>query len=260
MTEEELVKTYPRLWHMAHDGAWPAIRDHGLMSAGALLDAYGVTGDERDRLVRKRRPESVPLVRPGLPGAVLRDQKPMSDARLKRCLAGGLQPADWYELLNSRSFFWLSRTRVWGLLRARAYRNKAQTVLTFDTQGIAATHRDRIWLSPINSGSALFRPLPRGRDTFVRIHDFPFEARAATRRPAQNVVELLVEHSVPNVREQYSPFIGCEIRRSWKRCGAVLWLVTPTAPDGSVAHRQPSGSARFPNYVGYVASQAHLAD
>jgi hypothetical protein len=43
--------------------------------------------------------------------------------------------------------------------------------------------------------------LPRGRDTFVRIHDFPFEARAATRRPAQNVVELLVEHSVPNVRE-----------------------------------------------------------
>ena len=38
LTEEELVKTYPRLWHMAHDGAWPAIWDHGLMSAEAILE------------------------------------------------------------------------------------------------------------------------------------------------------------------------------------------------------------------------------
>lgn len=201
MTEEELVETYPRLWHMAHDGAWPAIRDHGLMSSTALLDAYGVAGDERSRLFGERRPESVPLVHPELPGAVLRDQKPMSDVALARCLSDELTPTDWYALLNSRSFFWLSRNRIWGLLRARAYRNKAQTVLTLDTQGIVAAHRDRIWLSPINSGSTLFKPRPRGRETFARISDFPFEARAVTRRPAQNVVELLVEYSVPDVRD-----------------------------------------------------------
>jgi hypothetical protein len=58
LTDEELMETYPRLWHMAHDGAWPAIRDHGLMSSGALLDAYGVTGDERACLIGERRPES----------------------------------------------------------------------------------------------------------------------------------------------------------------------------------------------------------
>jgi hypothetical protein len=201
LTEEELVKTYPRLWHMAHDGAWPAIRDHGLMSSAALLDAYGVAGDERTGLIGERRPESVPLVRRGLPGAVLRDQKPMHDAALERCLDDGLTPADWYELLNSRSFFWLSRDRIWGLLRARAYREKPQTVLTLDTQGIVSAHRDRIWLSPINSGSTLFKAQRRGRATFARICDFPFQARAATRSPAKNVVELLVEHSVPNVRD-----------------------------------------------------------
>lgn len=200
MTEEELVRTYPRLWHMAHDRAWPAIRDHGLMSAGALLDAYGATGEERSRLFRKRRPESVPLVRSGLPGAMLRDQKPMSDSQLERCLRDGFTPAAWYELLNSRSFFWLSRDRIWRLLGASAYRNKAQTVLTLDTHGVVSAHRDRIWLSPINSGSTLFNARPRGRDTFARISDFPFESRAATRRPPENVVELLVEHSVPDVR------------------------------------------------------------
>jgi hypothetical protein len=132
---------------------------------------------------------------------VLRDQKPMRDSALERSLKDGLKPADWYELLNSRSFFWLSRNRVRGLLRARAYRKKPHTVLTLDTKGIVSAHRARIWLSPMNSDSTLFSARPRGRDTFARIPDFPFEARAATRRPAENVVELLIDHSVPDVRE-----------------------------------------------------------
>jgi hypothetical protein len=90
LTEEELVRNYPRLWHMAHDGAWPAIRDHGLMSSVALLDAYGIAGNERTSLISERRQESVPLVCSGLPGAVLRDQKPMRDPALERSLKDGL--------------------------------------------------------------------------------------------------------------------------------------------------------------------------
>lgn len=201
MTEKQLVTTYPRLWHMAHDGAWPAIRDHGLMSSAAILDAYGVTGPEHDELNRVRRPESVPLERDGLPGAVLRDQKPMSDGKLAACLDGGMTPADWYALLNSRSFFWLSRARIWSLLKARAYRDLPQTVLTVDTASLVAAHRDRIWLSPMNSGATFHTPLRRGPDTFKRIEDFPFDERRKTRAAGANVVELLVEHSVPDIRD-----------------------------------------------------------
>lgn len=201
MTEEELIKTYPRLWHMAHDGAWPAVRDHGLMSSAALLAAYGVEGQRHAELNTVRRPESVPLAQAGLPEAVLRDQKPMRDSALEKCLQDGLTPADWYALLNSRTFFWLSRSRIWSLLRAAAYRNLPQTVLTVDTAGLVAAHRDRILLSPINSGATLYNPQPRGRETFKRIADFPFSERANTRRPEQNVVELVVEHSVPDIRE-----------------------------------------------------------
>ena len=201
MTKEELVAIYPRLWHMAHDGAWPAIRDNGLMSASALIQAYNVSGANRDSLLRIRRSESVPLMRDGLPGAVLRDQKPMSDAALIGCLQDGLTPTQWYELLNSHSFFWLSRDRIWRLLRARAYRSRPQTVLTIDTRGLVAAHWKRIWLSPINSGSTLFKPQPRGTSTFVRVTDFPFHQRAISRAPENNVVELLVEHSVPDVAD-----------------------------------------------------------
>jgi len=199
VTENELVSLYPRLWHMAHDGAWPALRDHGLRSAAAILDLYNVHGEERTRLLRVRRPQSVPIVARGLPGAVLRDQKPMDDGRLAGCLQDGLTPADWYENLNSLSFFWLSKSRIWKLLKARAYRNVPQTVLTLDTESLVNAHRDRIRLSPINSGATLFNPQPRGLGTFMSLADFPYAERARSRARENNVVELVVNHSVPDL-------------------------------------------------------------
>ncbi|MBW4976325.1 MULTISPECIES: hypothetical protein [Rhodobacterales] len=201
MDEQDLVLRYPRLWHMAHQGAWPAIRERGLMSSTALLEDYVIQGDQRTRLETMRRPESVHIAHPDRLGAIIRDQKPMSDAALIKCLDAGLTPNQWYALLNSRTFFWLSRDRIWRLLKARAYRNLPQTVLTIDTASLVAAHRERIWLSPINSGSTLFKPQPRGLGTFMRIGDFPFEERSGTRAAANNVVELLVEHSVPDMAD-----------------------------------------------------------
>lgn len=199
MTEEELISKYPRLWHMAHDGAWPALQLSGLRSTKALLNDYGVWGGRREQLLRSRRPESVPLSAPGLLGAVLRDQKPMDDPRLAACLRDNLTPSHWYEYLNSKSFFWLSRSRIWKLLGARAYRGVAQTVLTVDTASLVGAHRGTILLSPINSGATLFNPQPRGRDTFKKVADFPFAERAKTRSIENNVVELLVDYAIPDL-------------------------------------------------------------
>lgn len=200
MEEQELIHLYPRLWHMAHQGAWPAIRERGLMSSSALLDDYAVEAEQKNRLQNMRRPESVPLAHPDRPGAIIRDQKPMSDRALEKCLDDDLTPNDWYALLNSRTFFWLSRNRIWRLLKAKAYRDLPQTVLTIDTASLVAAHRDRIWLSPINSGSTLFNPRPRGLRTFMRVGDFPFADRSK-RKVEDNVVELLVDHSVPDMAD-----------------------------------------------------------
>ena len=147
---------------MAHDGAWPAIRQDGLMSAEALIAAYAIAPAQRQVLGSCRRPESVPLAHPSRLGAVLRDQKPMSDTALLKCLQEGMTPRDWYELLNSHTFLWLSRHRIWRLLGARAYRNVSQTVLTIDARTLVAAHCKRIWLSPMNSGSTIMKALPRG--------------------------------------------------------------------------------------------------
>lgn len=201
MTPELLIQKYPRLYHMAQLGSWPSIKKHGLLSTSALLDQYGVTGKDRTKLEKRKRPECVTLSAKGLPGAVLRDQKPMSDSALAKCLQDGVTPENWYAALNAKSFFWLSAARIWRLLGAKAYRNTAQTVLTIDTAGIVAAYKKKILLSPINSGSTIMKPMPRGKNTFLSIADFPFEERAKSRPLQNNVVELVVNHSVPDIAD-----------------------------------------------------------
>ena len=200
MTEDELaelVSDSPRLFHMAEIGAWPTIRRHGLLSPRASLDLFGVTGEARAAALR-RRPESVVLERADLGRIVLRDQKPLSDRALQRCLGDGLTPADWHARLNERVFLWLDRRRVLTLLAGRAYRADAHEILEIATAPFVAAYRDRIELSPINSGATGQFPAPRGGDTFLPIDAYPYE-RYRRRRRGERAVELTVPGSVPDL-------------------------------------------------------------
>jgi uncharacterized protein DUF7002 len=197
--ECELIKNYPRLYHMAEDGSFPAIQQNGLMSTTALLDAYGIVGEQRLAIEERRRPESVTISRTGFPDAVIRDNKPMSDGALLKCLQDGLTPNDWYKILNSKTFFWLHKKRLHRLLAAKAYRDRAHTILTIDTESLVAAQRKNILLSPINSGSTIMKPQPRGSSTFLSVADYPFAERRKTRVLENALVELTVAHSVPDL-------------------------------------------------------------
>jgi hypothetical protein len=199
VNEADLIQHFPRLWHMAEDESFESIRAHGLLSTSALLDLYGFDGDERNVLESQRRPDSVTISRKGLPNAIVRDQKPMTESALKKCLANDVTPGQWFEILNDRAFFWLSRDRLRGLLAARAYRGRPQTVLTVDTASLLNAHRARIELSPLNSGATIYNPQPRGRDTFLPIADYPFDERRKTRQVDKSVVELVVREGVPDI-------------------------------------------------------------
>lgn len=198
MTEEEIIELYPRLWHMAEDGSWPSIQQHGLLSTTALLDLYGYAPTDPFRIAveEQRRAESVPISRPGLANAVIRDQKPMSDGALLKCLDGGLTPTDWYRTLNAKVFFWLSRERLRRLLGAKAYRDQPQTVLTIDTRSLVEANVGYIMLSPINSGSTIMNPVRRGPQTFKAPADYPFAEWKKKRNARDAVVELTVAGQV----------------------------------------------------------------
>lgn len=198
MEAETLWKEYPRLFHMAAAGSWPSIRKHGLLSTSALLDLFQVTGRARTMIECRHRPESVTITHPELGSAIIRDQKPMSDAALRRCLRGVTLQA-WYQFLNRHVYFWPVEERLERLLDAKAYRHLEHVVLTLDTKSLVTACRSAIRLSPINSGSTMRNPQPRGPKTFIRIADYPFEERRRLRGRRNAIAELATGHSVPDI-------------------------------------------------------------
>lgn len=192
----ELVADCPTLFHMAEPGSWPSIRQHGLLSTSALLDL--ARHADRDAVEARRRPEGVVVALPGHT-ATIRDQKPMDDAGLHRCLLDGLTPGDWYRMLNRRVFFWLTRARLHRLLNARPYRARPHDVLEIDTARLVAAYRGAITLSAINSGATRPFPVKRGRATFLPIVDYPYAAWRARRPRGERVVELAIDYGIPDI-------------------------------------------------------------
>lgn len=228
MTPIQLVRNYPRLYHMAVPGSWPSIRSQGLLSTSGLLDLHRVNGEERRRLEVELRPECVPITSPR-GHAIIRDQKPMSMNALRGCLTGGLEPADWLRILNKRSFFWLTKARLLRLLSGRAYRNRPQVVLTVDTESLINAHGERVELSRINSGSTIYNPQPRGLDLFRSIEDYPYEERLRRRGAADAIAELVVVGGVHDI-ESHVVCVHDYDRGAWSE----IWRRRGSNPDAPI--------------------------
>lgn len=200
MKSEDLVSNFPVVYHMTEVDCWPGIKKHGLLSTSALLDAFGIKGQRRLSIEATQRKERVLLNDPTFGSVVIRDQKPLSEVRLAKCLTG-MTTRDWYSLLNRKVFLWPSERRLDDLLRARAYRDRAHLVLHLSTQDLVTQYAKAIQLSPINSGATLPMAHARGPDTFLAIEDYPFEKWKKTRGAKKAIAEIAVDYAIPNVMD-----------------------------------------------------------
>ena len=191
MDADWLSHRFPVLYHMAEDESWESIRRIGLLSTSALLDRFGIGGNRRYDIESRRRPEIVKLEHPEHGTALIRDNKPMQETALERCLQG-MTPREWYESLNRKVFFWVDQGRLSRLLGARTYRDRPHLVLEVDTAKLLERHAKRVSLSPINSGATIFGGSPRGSYTFLSIIDYPNNGP---------VVELAVDYAVPDAAD-----------------------------------------------------------
>lgn len=189
-----------RAYHLTDAGNWPSIERIGLLSTRELLQLAGVPKDERERLGRWHRPARAMIV----PGITLTHQRPMPPAALRRCLVDGATPESWYELLNSRVFFWFDPKRLNRLRQVGGA--PSQVVLVMDVGKLLAKYADRISLAPITTGAAMRRPARRGPSTFVPytswiVTGWDTEARAlGTRPPPQShkPAEMTVDGAIPD--------------------------------------------------------------
>jgi hypothetical protein len=205
MDIEQLIARYPRVYHMAEQGTWDSIRRRGLLSASAALDVCGISGDARAAYETHQRTSMMDVLPGRADGIVLRDQKPMPPKRLELALIDGTSPAEWYALINSKVFFWAQEHRLLTLLNARDYRNKEHDVLTVDSATLIRQHAERVRLCPMNSGNTWPVPHRRGAGIFQSITDYAARPSGA---PSREVVEIVVEHSVPDIARHVT-----EVRR-----------------------------------------------
>jgi hypothetical protein len=204
VTTEQFCERHPCLYHMATANALQQIEKYGLLSTQATLELLSIDGQEREKLIAHRRPQSVVLTSPEHGSFVLRDQIPMRDAALAQCLTGMSIP-EWYRTLNERVFMWATRERVETLLGARAYRGRDHLVLTIDTGKLATDHALDLRLSSINSGATLYTPPARGINTFSSPENYE------TFNGTKPVVEVTVVGSIPAMRKY---IVSAEIRKA----------------------------------------------
>jgi hypothetical protein len=137
---------------------------------------------------------------------VIRDQKPISPAVLERCLIG-LTASEWYELLNSKVFFWFDPERL--NRQRRACRCFPQVVLRIACDRLLRRYAAQTALTPINTGNARRKAALRGAATFVPYSIWAgsawlSEAQALGTRPRPQIhppVELTINDSVPDVMD-----------------------------------------------------------
>ena len=206
---DHFLGRHPRLYHFAGPGSWAGIRRNGLLSTSALLDLYGVRGDERFRLESNRRDGTSTLSAPGLPDVRIRDQHAINKTNLERSLTGGLTSQQWHELLNRKVFFWANQGRLWRM--SRWY--EGGEVLVIDSDRLITAYRERVRLSHINSGATRFPHHYRGYNTFCRIEDYPYAQRG------KKVAEVCVENGVPDIAD----YVKCVRKVRGDTWGATIY-------------------------------------
>lgn len=198
MDLEQFCTHYPQLFHMAHVDSWESIKKHGLLSTTALLDLFEISGEDRIKIESRRRKKCIPIYHQKYGTAVIRDNIPLPESKLEQALVD-MTPNQWYELLNSKVFFWPTEKRVRDLLHARAYRKHSHIVITLDTRLLLSEQYKNAYLSRINSGAAPYHPTPRGSDTFVHLSKWPTDEGPKSHKLKNPVAEVAINYSVQNI-------------------------------------------------------------
>src|ERR1700723_1034802 len=180
-----------RLCHLAEADNLVSILNHGLMSTERLVRLAGISEPASPALLRTHRPDNVRL----RTGVVIRDQRPMPPAALAGALEDGLEPADWYALLNGFVFLWPDRERM--DRQRRACGSRPQVVLTFDCTELLEQLQAEAFVSPINSGNAPRKAAQRVRKTFVPAVTWSRQGWP-TGRPGRAPAEFLFRCTIPS--------------------------------------------------------------
>jgi Family of unknown function (DUF7002) len=199
---DQLAERFPNLWHVTFAGGWDGIQRHGFLRT---IDVTPEScGKLRTAVTRVEAADGTQVV--------LRDQL-LTRVDPTRSL-DGITPSQWWQLVNSRVYFFCRQRDVNTLVESYLGRHLPQEVIKLRAKPVLDVVADQVEVTTVNVGVFPRTKGPsRGRNSFVPLADYPAadtakirEITVAARVPfASSAVTSVVRHEVDGRRSRVFP-------------------------------------------------------
>jgi hypothetical protein len=199
------VRHYPLTFHVSLCPVPDLLLSNGLFSAAGLLELTA-SSEEQCKILLESQRQTTLRVLTGFGPAIINDQLPLPDKALAGCLTGML-PREWCKELNERFFFFLTQERALQFARVQMSKLPQKILVTLSTERLIRGREDAFELCHFNSGNALRKAAPRGRNSFIPIASYPLAERITKFGRARAVAEM-------SIRVRHLPLVDSFISTS----------------------------------------------
>jgi hypothetical protein len=175
MDIQKFINSRPFLYHLTcNENAENIIKSRELFSANELIQR--TANEQYWPISRQRRAEHVLIVLDRQP-IYLRDQRPISEKNLAKCLTDNWKVPDFIEFLNDRVFMWPSISRLSS--HYNRYEREKPVILRFSTEKLINANK-HVKFCRLNSGATRSNsylrgaPPARGPQSFLPADQFNF--------------------------------------------------------------------------------------
>ncbi len=202
MDVDQLAQRFPNLWHVTFADGWNGIQRHGFLRAIDVLP-------KRCRALRTE-PTCVDMA--DGTRIMLRDQL-RTRVDPTRSL-DGITPSEWWQLVNSRVYFFCRQREADTLVDSYLGREFTQEVIKLRTKPLLEVVTKDIEVTTVNVGVFPRTKGPsRGRSSFIPLADYPLadapkirEITVVARVPATSTaITSIVRHEVDGHRSRVFP-------------------------------------------------------
>ncbi len=175
MILEKFIEQRPYLYHLTSlENAQKIIVQKKIFSANKLIDL--ADNPEYIKIKRERRVGHKEIII-GDEAYQLRDQRPISELVLSKCLTNNWKVPDFLYYLNNRVFMWPTQNRL--IRHFNRYENENPIIFRFSSLELIEINKQpkfcRLNSGATRANSYLGGKAPeRGRDSFLLANDYPF--------------------------------------------------------------------------------------
>lgn len=187
MDLQKFIQERPYLYHLTSEkNATNIIKEKKLYSANTLIDMSGNSSHQQLKTTKRLTHQQIKIKDDVFS---LRDQRPISEKSLAKCLTDNWTVSDFLHHLNDRVFMWPTLERLWR--HFNRYEQEKPVIFRFSTREIIDSN-PHVKFCRLNSGATRAnsylggKPPERGKDTFLSAPLFNFAVR--------NVAEVTFEN------------------------------------------------------------------